>query len=90
MVGVIVATTAPDATQVRKFKLCSAKPTVNDARNFVMNYFGSQTEVNAHTVIQKTRTSAPLLSRIMNMMKDSNQLCSTMIKQVFLRFHQFL
>lgn len=90
MVGVIVATTAPDATQVRKFKLCSAKPTVNDARNFVMNYFGSQTEVNAHTVIQKTHTSAPLLSRIMNMMKDSNQLCSTMIKQVFLRFHQFL
>lgn len=35
-------------------------------------------------------TSAPLLSRIMNMMKDSNQLCSTMIKQVFLSVHQLL
>ena len=33
-------------------------------------------------------TRAPLLSRIMNMMKDSNQLCSTIWKQVFLNRHQ--
>lgn len=35
-------------------------------------------------------TRAPLLSRIMKMMKVSNQLCSTMRKQVFLRIHQDL
>ena len=33
-------------------------------------------------------TRAPLLSRIMKMMNDSNQLCSTMMKQVFLSVHQ--
>lgn len=32
-------------------------------------------------------TSAPLLSRIMKMMKLSNQLCSTIRKQVFLIIH---
>ena len=35
-------------------------------------------------------TRAPLLSRIMKMMKVSNQLCSTMRKQVFRRIHQDL
>lgn len=35
-------------------------------------------------------TRAPLLRRIMKMMKVSNQSCSTMVKQVFLRFHHFL
>lgn len=35
-------------------------------------------------------TRAPLLSRIMKMMKVSNQLCSTMRKHVFRRIHQDL
>lgn len=37
-----------------------------------------------------TLTRAPLLSRIMKMMKVSNQLCSTMRKQVFRRIHHDL
>lgn len=32
-------------------------------------------------------TRAPLLRRIIKTMKVSNQLCSTILKQVFLRFH---
>lgn len=41
-------------------------------------------------VLSPGLTRAPLLSRIMKMMKVSNQLCSTMRKQVFLRIHQDL
>lgn len=43
---------------------------------------------SSHSPLDLTR--APLLSRIMKMMKVSNQLCSTMRKQVFLRIHQDL
>lgn len=35
-------------------------------------------------------TRAPLLSRIIKIMKVSNQSCSTMVKQVLRRFHHFL
>lgn len=43
---------------------------------------------SSHSPLDLTR--APLLSRIMKMMKVSNQLCSTMRKQVFRRIHHDL
>lgn len=37
-----------------------------------------------------TLTRAPLLRRIIKIMKVSNQSCSTIVKQVLRRFHHFL
>lgn len=51
------------------------------------SFSSSQRETNPHN---HPLTSAPLLSRIMKMMNDSNQLCSTIIKHVFLSVHQLL
>lgn len=40
--------------------------------------------------VQAPLTRAPLLRRIMKTMNVSNQLCSTILQQVFRRFHQIL
>lgn len=58
--------------------------------NSIFRRYYKTVNISKFVAVLTALTRAPLLSRIIKIMKVSNQSCSTIVKQVLRRFHHFL